>query len=149
MSEMWSFVIFAIWLGILAAADLRRKSVPVWMLAVGGALVAIMWIFKWGEEMQSVSALLLGLLPGMVFLFISWGTKKAGTADGVVLLLLGLRPDYRECAASFAFGLFMMSIAILLLLVMRKVKRNSKIPYLPFLWMGYMVQALAGWGGTV
>lgn len=91
--------------------------------------------------------LILGLLPGMVLLLMTVTAKKAGPADGTVLLLLGLSLDYRDCAASFVLSLFIMSLVSLLLLALHRVKRNSKLPYLPFLWAGYMAQAMIGFGG--
>lgn len=147
MDKMWSFVFLALWLGALSVVDLRWKRVPMWLLAAGGALMTMVSVVGHAEGVRRGPEMIWGLLPGTVLLLVALTTKKAGVADGVVLLLLGLWLDYRECAASFVLSLFIMSLVSLLLLVLHKVKRNSKLPYLPFLWMGCMAQALAGFGG--
>ena len=84
----------------------------------------------------------MGMLPGIVLLLVAVATKKAGWADGVVLLLLGLLWGARECTVSFALSLFAISIVSLILLALRKVDRNARLPYLPFLCGGYLLQAV-------
>ena len=145
---MWRFVILSIWLGILAVSDLRWKRVPVWLLAVGGIIVTAMSIDRFQREMKYTAELVWGLVPGALLLLIAVTTKKAGIADGIVLLLLSLALDYGECFVSFVLSFLIMSFVSLLLLVLNKVKGNSKLPYLPFLLAGYIIQAIVGLGQT-
>lgn len=93
---------------------------------------------------KNAAELVWGLVPGALLLLTAAVTKKAGIADGIVLLLLSLPLGYRECIVSFVLSLMIMSLISLLLLVLGKIKGNSKVPYLPFLLAGYMVQAITG-----
>lgn len=144
--EMWKFIVLSLWLGILAVLDLRWKRVPVWLLAVGGTILTFVSVNWCVLEVKGITELVWGLVPGALLLLMAMTTKKAGIADGIVLLLLSLSLDYRECICSFVLSFLIMSFVSLLLLVLGKVKRNSKLPYLPFLLAGYMVQAIAGLG---
>lgn len=146
---MWKFVIISLWLGVLAVSDLRWKRVPVWLLAVSGMITTIMsfCLYKW--EIKGTTELVWGWVPGALLLLMAVTTKKAGIADGIVLLLLSMSLGYRECIVSFVLSFLFMSFVSLLLLVLGKVKGNSKLPYLPFLLAGYMVQAVAGLGQAV
>lgn len=146
---MWKFVILSLWLGILAMFDLRWKRVPVWLLAVGGIIVTVMSFCQYKWEIKGTAELVWGWVPGALLLLMAVSTKKAGIADGIVLLLLSMPLDYRECIISFVFSFLFMSFVSLLLLVLGKVKGNSKLPYLPFLLAGYMVQAVVGLGQAV
>ena len=146
---MWKFVILSLWLGILAILDLRWKRVPVWLLAVGGIIVTAMSFYQHKWEFKSAAEMVWGWVPGALLLLIAVATKKAGIADGIVLILLSMSLDYRDCIVSFVLSFLFMSFVSLLLLVLGKVKGNSKLPYLPFLLAGYMVQAVAGLGQAV
>lgn len=135
------FWLLSIWLGILAVVDLRWKKVPVWMLAAGGMLVTIVSFI--GHENARLAGMgwLWGLMPGALFLLLWAVTKKAGLADGLVLLVMGLTLDFSECIVSFILSLFVMSAVSLFLLAGHRVRKDTKLPYLPFLWMGYVLQA--------
>lgn len=146
---MWKFAILSLWLGILAVLDLRWKRVPVWLLTVGGIIMTFMSVEQYILEIKGIEELVWGLVPGVLLLLMTATTKKAGLADGIVLLLLSLPLDYRECITSFVLSFLLMSFVSLLLLVLHKVKGNSKLPYLPFLLAGYMVQAITGLGQGV
>lgn len=146
---MWKFVILSIWLGILTVSDLRWKRVPVWLLVVSGIIMTIMSFVRYEWEIKGITELFWGWVPGALLLLTALTTKKAGIADGIVLLLLSMSSGYRECIVSFVLSFLFMSFLSLLLLVLGKVKGNSKLPYLPFLLAGYIVQALAGLGQAV
>lgn len=147
--EMWKFVILSLWLGILAVLDLRWKRIPVWLLAVGGIIVTIMSVDQCAREVKSAAELVWGLVPGALLLLMAVATRKAGIADGIVLLIFSLPLDYRKCIVSFVFSFLIMSFVSLCLLVLGKVKGSSKLPYLPFLLAGYMLQVITGLGQTV
>lgn len=108
--------------------------------------MTLMSINQYTREVKDAAELIWGLAPGALLLLMAVTTKKAGIADGIVLLLLSLPLDYRECIVSFVLSFLIMSFVSLLLLVLNRVKGNSKIPYLPFLLAGYIVQAMVGLG---
>ena len=138
---MWKFVLTFLWLGVLSVLDFRRKKVPIWLLTVGGILGAAAAVYAYCDGTNSAVEIILGMLPGGLLLFVAAVTKKAGWADGIVLVTMSLLTDFRECVICFVISLFAISVVSLLLLTFRKVRKGTKLPYLPFLWTGYLLQA--------
>lgn len=140
---MWKFALTALWLIAMSIFDLLEKRVPVWLLVTGGipAIVAAMYAYMKG--MGSLSQILFGMLPGVLLLAVAAVTRKAGWADGIVLLIMGLLTDLWECMAYFMISLLAMSIVSLLLLILRKVGKNATLPYIPFLCAGYFIRVVA------
>lgn len=137
----WKFVLAALWMGALAVADIRRMRVPIWLLAVGSAFVTIVSLMEWRTGESNMSSLLWSLMPGIALMLVAVATKKAGWADGIVLLFLGLLEGIRICMTSLVISLFAISVISLALLCLKKVGRDCRLPYLPFLWIGYILQA--------
>ena len=136
---MWKETILLIYLLILAVFDLKEKRVPLWglvigMLVAGGAVVYGNWF---GQE--SWIRTLLGIIPGILLLAVSFMTGKAGYADGVVLLIVGMVEDYKVSLFVLCMGLFLASMVSVMMLVLRKANRQTRIPFIPFLavalWM--------------
>lgn len=135
------FVLVVLWLGVLAVADIRRMRVPVWLLAVGGIFMTIVSLNEWRTGERNALSLLWSLIPGIALILVAVATKKAGWADGIVLLLLGFVDSLKVCITSLVISLFAISVISLALLCLKKVRRDSRLPYLPFLWIGYILQA--------
>ena len=131
----------ALWLGILALMDIWRKRVPVWLLAVSGICVTCVSAREIWQGSMGSAEIMWGILPGFILLLTAVFSKKAGWADGVVLLLLGGMTGFRACTFSFILSMLAISVISLTLLMMKRVGKNTKMPYLPFLWVGYLVQA--------
>ena len=140
---MWKFALMALWLISMSIFDLIDKRVPVWLLTVGGIPAIATAMYAYVKGTGSLIQILWGMFPGILLLAVAVLTKKAGWADGIVLLIMGLFTDLWECMVCFAVSLVIMSVVSLLLLVLRKAGRNTILPYIPFLCAGYLVSAVA------
>ena len=138
---MRKVILIALWLGILGYMDIRRRRVPIWILAFSGIFVTCLSVYELWKGSMGGTQLLWGILPGFMLLFAAVLSKKAGWADGVVLLLLGAMTGFQECVFSFILSMLAISAISLTLLIMKRVGKNTKMPYLPFLWGGYLIQA--------
>ncbi len=125
------------YLAILALCDWRERKVPLVLLAAGGLAATGMKINEllrntdnWRWMLVSV---LLGILPGLLMLAVARLTAKAGYGDGLALLILGLFTDYMTCMALLCFSMLIMSLFSIAMLSVKKVRRETKLPYLPFL----------------
>ena len=87
----------------------------------------------------SIEGICRALIPGIILVAIALSTKKAGWADGVVLLLLGIQTNYEKCMVAVLVALFLMAVLSVVLLVLRKVKKDTKLPFIPFLAMGWFL----------
>lgn len=141
---MWKFILTALWLALLAEMDIRHKHVPVWLLSLGGIFVTIVSSYEIWKEQLGGRELFWSIIPGTVLLAIAVFTKKTGWADGVVLLFLGVLIGSRACIFSFTLSMLFISVVSMVLLALKRVRKNTKLPYLPFLCIGYLVQTTLG-----
>ena len=137
---MWKLALTALWLIAMSIFDLFEKRVPVWLLAIGGIPAIVTVMYNYMKGMGSLSQILFGMLPGVLLLAVAAVTKKAGWADGIVLLIMGLITGLWECMVCFMVSLLAMSAVSLPLLVLRKVGKNATLPYIPFLCAGYLLR---------
>ena len=141
---MWKLILTALWLTALGGIDMRRKYVPAWLLACGGIFATLMSVFGFYDGELDGTGLLWSIFPGVVLLAVAILTRMAGWADGIVLLILGILAGFRACIFSFTLSMLIISVVSLILLALRRVRKNTKLPYLPFLCVGYLVQAVLG-----
>ena len=79
-----------------------------------------------------------GILPGALLLGLALLSRKAGMADGIVLVCNAVGEGY-------FFGMTELLTALLLLapvsgglLILKKAGKNDRLPFLPFLTVGYL-----------
>lgn len=138
---MWNVVkvfILFMYLLLLSIYDFREKKVPCLLLEAGGAVI-ILWagaecLWKNREGMDIIR----GMIPGGGLLMTAVFTGKAGRADGIVLVLIGILEGFRSSMFLLCGSLFLMAVCSVILLLLRKVKINTRIPYLPFVCIAYL-----------
>ena len=136
---MWGVILTAVCLIVMSISDMVNRKVPLWMLAVQAALAAGMLLWGGINGELSIGGICKALIPGIILVAIALSTRKAGWADGVVLLLLGIQTDYEKCMVAVLMALFLMAALSAVLLVFRKVKKDTKLPFIPFLTMGWFL----------
>ena len=124
--------------------DLRKKEVALWKIGCCG----VASLFRIGMEIVGGNAdyiaFLLSLLPGAVLLGISFVTREGiGYGDGLLMLSIGPAVGLRSLAAGMFVAFFVSSIFSAALLLIKKVKRNYRIPFIPFLTIGLGVMVFA------
>lgn len=138
---MWKDIITAGWLLVLSVMDIKKKSVPLWLLGIGVVNTAVILLTEGLSSGLDGWLLCRSLFPGAMFLVTAAATDKAGYGDGIVLLMLGLMSGSEICLLALTAGLFLIAVFSGALLALRKVKRNSRIPFLPFLAVGWGIVA--------
>ena len=137
---MWNSVFLLIYLSILSIFDLKKKMVPVALLALGLMIWGSEAIYRTIEGNGTWQQIPLGILPGLVFLIIARITGKIGYADGAVLLVIGLAEDYLTSLFVLCMSLFGAAIISLLLVFLHRVNRNTRLPYIPFLTVAFLLK---------
>ncbi len=113
------------------------------MLVLGGAFAGLTVVCTCGFTLAECVEMVKGCVPGTILLFMAAATGKAGAADGIVLIFLGICTGGKICLAIFMLSLLLISIFSGILLVLRRVGRNTRLPYLPFLSAAWLLgQAL-------
>ncbi len=120
------------YLGWLSLCDIRKKAIPLWMLAVGG-LPVFLGLLRNGWN----SGIITALLPGAILFLLSLLTNTVGKADGIVLMLLG-----NACTDGRIWLLLCLSLIYIFLysmiLYISKKDLKRRIPYIPFLLIAYI-----------
>lgn len=121
---------------LFSAADIRTKKLPVaGLAAAGGAAV----VYHMAAGSFSVS-LLVGLLPGLLVLLLSYLTKESiGAGDGLLLCAFGLFAGFAETVVVFGMALLLTAVTSMVLLTLRRAGRKTELPFVPFLCGGYLV----------
>lgn len=135
-------LVVLIYLTILGIQDYREGSVSVLWLAAGVGILTGLGIYRCVQGELLWTEMLSGIIPGALLLAIAGLSGKAGYADGVVLIELGVCLGYREIMLLFGFSLLLLSVVSILLLFLRRVRKNTKLPYLPFLAIVFILRQL-------
>lgn len=135
-------ILVLLWLIGLSLFDIRYKSVPVWMVLLGGAGLICGGFYEYAFGGHHIVGSLWGMAPGILLLLLAVSTGKAGWVDGVVLLLLGSALGIQGIILTAMFSLILISILSVILLVLHRVNRWTRIPYIPFLTVGYLLSDL-------
>ena len=141
---MWRMIWKALWLSGMGISDAKEKRVPVWMLGAGAAGTVLEVIMEREWQYWTDWKGCLALVPGVLLLGAAI-LKKAGYVDGIVLLLLGITENVEKMTGIFWGSLLLLSVFGGGLLILRRGSWRTRLPYLPFLtvtWM--MVQGLGG-----
>ena len=126
-------------LGGLAAVDFKQKKIPVLPVAAMGVLLLLFRLWN-GVELRELAA---GLLPGAgLLLFARLSREAVGTGDGLVLLALGMGYGAEEILVMLFVALCLAAGLSVVLLVSKRAGRKSEIPFLPFLFFGWMAGVL-------
>ena len=132
---MWKTVGFICYLIILSIYDIRTRQIPVVWLAIGGmaAFVNMMYLCLCQPSLEIVVEIWKSCLPGIVMLIAARFSGKIGGGDGCVLLVAGSILGSVKIMAVFAGSLMLVAVTAAILLVFRKVSKNDKLPFVPFL----------------
>jgi len=123
-------------LAILGWIDIKKKMIPVVPVAVAGS-VLLLYRFWEGCTFFEVAA---GLVPGAVLLLLAFCTRESiGTGDGLVFCMIGAGCGLENTVAVLGFALVCSALLAIVLLVLRKVRRKTVLPFLPCVFTGYVI----------
>ena len=135
---MWMKVLLGLFLMLLSILDIKEKRISVFFLVCGCVLTGILLWFQISQGSIGWLEIFLGMLPGLFLLAVAWLSKGAGYADGIVLIWLGCLYGYKNGFLFLGSSLFLLALLSIVLLMLRMVKRNSQIPYIPFLTASFL-----------
>lgn len=126
--------------------DIRKKELPRVYLLVCGLICALL-VFPGKPEW---SELLFGLLPGLVMWIVGKLSGCIGAADAVLVLCLGALYGLSGSGEQLMYALLLAAIAAILLISLKHAKKESTLPFIPFLFAGFLFFCLRGYfnGGT-
>lgn len=124
---------WGILLGILAVFDYKKKQVPTGLLAVGGVLALGFCIGK-GVGWQTLA----GGAVGSVCLLLSKVTgEQIGYGDSIGILEMGIYLGGWNLLQVLLLSFLFLGIRGGICMARGGFKKEVRIPFYPFLWMGY------------
>lgn len=133
-------VIVMIYLAVLSLEDICRKELPVWQIVLGLLAAVALTAVQWKGSFQEIWIMLLGLLPALVFLAAAGISKEQiGYGDGLLLLPLGMVLGFERTAWMVLWALSLAAVCALALFVLYRRKKGLTIPFVPFLFAGYVL----------
>jgi len=86
---------------------------------------------------------LLGIVPGIGVLVLSAVLRGGiGKGDGYLLCISGAALGAEQNTALLFYGFFLAGVISALLLVLKRVKRDTKLPFVPFLFAGFLLAVI-------
>lgn len=81
-----------------------------------------------------------GLSVGLCAIGVSMISRgQIGKGDGYVIAAVGIVLGLRRCLAVVSIALLMMCMVAMIILALKKGNRHTKLPFLPAVFVGYMV----------
>lgn len=138
-------IIAGSFLGVCSWHDIRTKKIPLQILLFGcglGLINAII-LLKSGEWI--LWEVLLCILPGAaLFLYSKAVQGKLGMGDGWMTLAMGLFLGFEGCIALLASACFLAIVTALPLLVIKKIKKDTQLPFAPYLLAAFLIMKAGG-----
>lgn len=124
-------------LGIGAVFDVRTRQIPNWLFV---PFLAGSVLFRLMTGQLFCLTVLAGLgIGAAVLLFAKKMPKQLGEGDGWMVLVLGMCEGGRACVESLLAGMLFAAAVSIVLLLTRRVGFKTRLPFVPFLFAGYLL----------
>ena len=130
----------ALFLALCAVTDCVRQKIDRRVLTAGYCVGAILLIWRLSQGSETWLSVLAALSPGICFFLLSCLTEgKVGRGDGDMVLILGLFLGWQKCLAILTGACLLTAVYAGAGLVAGRLKKDSGIPFAPFLLVGTLL----------
>lgn len=134
-------ICFGGYLFLLSIWDIRKRSLPLWMIGAGGVMAVIFQDVKGSSIMLHMA----GAAVGAAFLVISRMTGEAlGYGDSLLILILGGYLGFWNVLYLLLIAYLLAAVFAGAALIRRRFSRNTAFPFVPFLTAAYIGIAVSG-----
>ncbi len=128
----------------MSIEDIRKKTVPVIPMMIWG-MVGVILHLCYGRI--GYERMLSGLIPGIVAYVLSIAThEKIGKGDAVLLIITGIYMGFWGNLFMLWIGMIMAALAGVFAMVIFKKDRDRQMPFVPFLFAGFLITLLCNGG---
>ena len=132
--ELWQWLLMAAVLIPCTIKDIRTKKINGYICAVGMLTAFIIREIVLGEESLN---LLLDLVPGIIVYAIAvFSGERIGKGDAITLMFIGAVAGKETVLMSLFVSLTIAASLSAVLLILKKVGKDTKLPFIPFLSVG-------------
>lgn len=131
LDKMIVNIFLAVTMIICAAVDIKKKEIPIGIFIILGIIALIDGIFLKDYKFYQMAA---GVTPGLLLLGLAKITEQSiGYGDGIVLAEIGCMAGAGGSMIILSGALALAGIFSLGMLVIKKVDKRYRIPFVPFL----------------
>lgn len=126
----------------LAVLDMHSRQIPVSILVLGSLAALGYQVFVGKEYIWIIFG---GIGVGALFLLVSKVTREGmGYGDSWAISILGIYLGIWKLLETLFAAFLFLGVAAVICLSVKKMPRKYKIPFVPFLAIGYLCSILSG-----
>lgn len=123
-----------------ALIDIRKHEINVIIPGGFAILGVVLTIIVRDIPYISVT---VGIVEGLLIILISYLTKEQiGHGDGIIIAATGTLLGWKSNLIMFFSACFMSAIVAVILMIIKKADKKSRIPFVPFLIPGFLISVL-------
>lgn len=139
---MYQYILTGAALGISMITDLKWHRVYK-SVAVSYLILAILGHAIGGTA--SPMEIVIGVIPGIFFFAVSWVSRQSlGYGDSLLITICGASLGFWPCIWTAFTAFFWSGIWALVLYRLRRENRRKEFPFVPFLFLGFVIQWAGG-----
>lgn len=136
---MWLIVCEIAFLSACTVFDLLSKKIPM-VLVIAGIIVAALIRIIGRQPGITLYDVVIALIPGISFWILSFlSGEKVGYGDGWLLIMIGVYSGFQQCFIILLLSMILESTAVVILLSIKKIERNTEMAFAPFLLAGMVI----------
>lgn len=140
LNNVWIWIVVLGYLAYESYEDLKRKSIPVSSLIVCAMLGLVIDICGLNDIVESTRDIFLGIALGVTVILAGKIMKGGlGVGDGTLLICIGILLGGRLCLLVFIIAVTLAAGASAILLAFKKVTIGQSLPFVPFIFGGYII----------
>ncbi len=134
-------IIAGIMLSLQGYWDIRYKQIPTIVSVLGGVVGFAIHITT-ENKLENV---LFAFIPGIICLLCCIVTRGAvGYGDAILLLTMGCLYSYEELLFICGVAMGVAAIVSMILFIGFHKRGDYEIPFVPFLWVGWVLEFIVG-----
>lgn len=120
-----------------AIMDIKNKKVKISFIVVLGLFCVFSVILNKNVNIWEICG---GIALGLSMIGLSVITNnQIGKGDGMVIAMLGISLGFRDCLMVIAFASVVMAFLSIVLLLLKKANKKTRLPFIPALFISFVV----------
>ena len=134
--EIWQWLMLLTVLLPMAVKDIKYRKINGYICLV---MIMVSFLIRVKIKQDADFTILLDLIPGLLMYVLSkLSPRSIGEGDALVLIFIGSVVGYMKEMQFLIISVFLAGLIALILFALKKVDRDTKLPFVPFLSVGVL-----------
>ncbi|MCR4932822.1 MAG: prepilin peptidase [Lachnospiraceae bacterium] len=134
--EIWQWLMLLTVLLPMAVKDIKYRKINGYICLV---MIMVSFLIRVKIKHDADFTILLDLIPGVLMYVLSkLSPRSIGEGDALVLIFIGSVVGYMKEMQFLIISVFLAGLIALILFALKKVDRDTKLPFVPFLSVGVL-----------